>query len=435
MRSFTSPTQRRRFFAQHADGLTYERIAAIEGVSVGCVRHWCRRQRKGGGVESRYRRATLGALSTFDPLVRYVILRLRLEHPAWGPSRIRAKLAKRPSLRGLALPGRATIARYLHQWPRFRRLPKKRLVTRTRLNPAQQVHQRWQMDFKDRIPLGDGTQANLHTICDVVGEACLAAKVTDGGKQGQAPRRVSAGDAQSTLRWAFAYWHTLPQELQTDNDTVLVGPLSRGAFPTYFMLWLIGMGIQHLTIRPGRPTENAEVERCHRTLCDYVTTDPPAASLDQLGQTLEAAVFELAHELPSQATGCAGRAPVVAHPELTQPSLPYAPEHELATFDLGRVDQYLAGYLWQRTVNKTGQVYLADHAYSVGRQYARQEVLVCFDPETRCFVFFDSRSPYKELGCRPVKHLEVFDLTGLWECKVHGVPQQLPLPFEPRVRY
>lgn len=36
------------------------------------------------------------------------------------------------------------------------------------------------------------------------------------------------------------------------------------------MLWLKGLNIDYLVIRSGRPTDNAEVERCHRTLNDYV---------------------------------------------------------------------------------------------------------------------------------------------------------------------
>jgi hypothetical protein len=49
-------------------------------------------------------------------MVKYCILRLRREHPRWGPDNIREHLEKRRSLRGLALPSLAQIGRYLHQW-------------------------------------------------------------------------------------------------------------------------------------------------------------------------------------------------------------------------------------------------------------------------------------------------------------------------------
>ncbi len=87
------------------------------------VRYWCRRQRAGQGMQSRYRRKSSGLLSRFAPVVRFVILRLRLEHLRWGPARIRHIACQRVSLRGLRLPSLAQLGRYLHQWVRFRRKP------------------------------------------------------------------------------------------------------------------------------------------------------------------------------------------------------------------------------------------------------------------------------------------------------------------------
>ena len=127
----TTPEQRRSFYQRHLQGRTYQEIADHEGVSKECVRYWCRRQRDGGIVQSRYRRVPAGLLSRFDPKVRYGILRLRLEHPRWGPNRIHARLRKRSSLHGLPLPSDSSIGRYLHQWERFQR-PRK-LVQRERL--------------------------------------------------------------------------------------------------------------------------------------------------------------------------------------------------------------------------------------------------------------------------------------------------------------
>ena len=116
----TTMEQRRQFAEQHQSGRTYVEIAERYGVSSMCVRYWCRRLRRG---TKRKVREKLGLLSRFDPLVRYVLLRLRLEHPGWGPNRIQSGLRKRASLLGQALPSEAEIGRYLHQWPRFRRKP------------------------------------------------------------------------------------------------------------------------------------------------------------------------------------------------------------------------------------------------------------------------------------------------------------------------
>ena len=116
----TSVAQQQEFYRRHQADQSYRAIAEQMGVSPECVRYWCRRQRDGGDCQTRYACRSPGLLSRFDAKVRYVILRLRLKHPRWGPSRIRLGLTKRPSLKGLPLPSETQIGRYLHQWPRFR---------------------------------------------------------------------------------------------------------------------------------------------------------------------------------------------------------------------------------------------------------------------------------------------------------------------------
>src|SRR5512136_1368641 len=90
----TPADDRRKLYERHQRGETYAEIAEATGVSVGCVRYWCRRLRDGGSCLSQYHRRVGGLLSHFNPLVRYLILRLRLEHPRWGPERIRFKLGE-----------------------------------------------------------------------------------------------------------------------------------------------------------------------------------------------------------------------------------------------------------------------------------------------------------------------------------------------------
>jgi hypothetical protein len=173
------------------------------------------------------------------------------------------------------------------------------------------------------------------------------------------------------------------------------------------------------------------VERCHRTLNDYAIVGNEGADVEQLQRILDQAVYELNYELPSRAEGCGGLPPVVAHPELLQPRRPLQPEHELALFDLKRVDAYLATFTWERKVNKTGQITIGGRHqyYSVGRPHARRQVLVRFDPADRHFVFYDVDQPDEEINRRPARNLEVADRTGL-ETWPEGLGlQQLPLPL------
>ena len=427
MATRTTPCLRRRFCQRHQSGETYQAIACSEGVSRWTIRYWCRRERDGGNMETVYRREPTGLLGRFDPKVRYCTLRLRLDHPRWGPNRILAGLRKRPSLRGLALPSEASIGRYLHHWPRFRRWPKER-IQRSRPQEPTAVHQRWQIDFKFAIPVQAGCYVNLHTVRDPVGEACIGAFVFAAGKARHMAHNPRLEDVRFTLRTCFACWQTLPDEIQTDGDSVLVGN-HRQPFPTLFTLWLKGLGVEHRVTRPGKPTDNAEVERCHRTVNDYARVGHEQASVPQLQQILEQAVYELNFELPSRAEGCRGRPPVTAHPELLQPRRLFQPEHELAFFDLKRVDTYLASFTWQRIVGETGQLELGTHRYSVGRAHAHRSVLIRFDPADRHFVFYDVDDPEVELRRRPAKGLDVTDLTGLAQWPVGLGIQQLPLPL------
>lgn len=424
----TSPEQRLLFYQQHLAGSPYQEIADVQGVSKECVRYWCRRQRDGGSCETVYERQAPGILSRFDPKVRYAILRLRLEHPRWGPERIQYHLTKRPSLRGLHMPSPASIGRYLHQWSRFRRRPSVKKPPSTRPDPPEAVHQRWQLDFKVKIPIADGALVHLHTAYDPVGATCIGARVFLTGQYSQR-QRIRLVNVQAFLRICFARWQTLPQEIQTDGETVLAGKPEKGAFPSRFTLWLKGLGIEHLVTRPGKPTDNAEVERCHRTINDYALIGNETAGVAQLQTILNHALDELIFELPSRAKDCHGRPPAVAHPELLEPPRLFHPEHELAYFDLGRVDQYLATFTWVRLIGSNGCIRLGNQRYFVGEAYARHHVLIRFDPTDRHFVFYLDDSPDDELRRQKVKALSVEDLTGIATWPFGPGLQQLRLPM------
>jgi len=86
MTTRTTPRQRRECYKHHLDGETYQAIADREGVSKWTVRYWYRRQRDGGGCETRYRREPTEFLGHLDPKVRYYILRLRSNTPAGDPT-------------------------------------------------------------------------------------------------------------------------------------------------------------------------------------------------------------------------------------------------------------------------------------------------------------------------------------------------------------
>lgn len=427
MNNQTTSTQRRAFYEHHRRGMTYQEIGQAYKVSKECVRYWCRRQRDGGSCKTVYRRKNKRVLNTFEPIVRYCVLRLRLEHPCWGPDTIRFHLTRRPSLRNKRLPSPASIGRYLHQWPRFHRR-QSRPEPRPRLNQATDVHQRWQLDFKVHIELDDGTLIHLHNAYDPVGSVCIGSSVFMAGKKGDR-RRVQMENVRGFLRTCFARWQTLPREVQTDGETVLTGKPVENAFPSIFTLWLKGLGIDHLVTRPGKPTDNAHVERCHRTINEYVIIGNEHVSPTQLQTLLEQAVDDLAFHRPSRAHGCGGRPPTVAYPELLQPTRAFQPEQELASFDLKKVDEFLASLSWPRKVGSDGRVRLGKERYFVGCKYRHRQLVVRFDPDDRSFFFSLADEPNDELKRLPAKGLTETSLLGIDEWPFGQGIQQLPLPL------
>jgi transposase InsO family protein len=110
---------------------------------------------------------------------------------------------------------------------------------------------------------------------------------------------------------------------------------------------LVGLDIEHRLSRPHQPTDQAQVERNHRTLDGFALDEASRANLTSLQQALDRE-RRLYHEhFPTRAGDCDGQPPLVVHPELRAPRRPYRPDWELALFDLRRVELYLATFTFQ----------------------------------------------------------------------------------------
>lgn len=264
---------------------------------------------------------------------------------------------------------------------------------------------------------------HLHTVRDPVGAYFPGSELYPAAKK---KSHVLEAQVRNTLRVSFAE-HGLPEEIQTDWEPCL-NSLPGDRFPSMFTLWLTELGIVHLHSRPGVPTDEAEVERAHRTLFDYALADCLDQPLEVLQPHLQLARQQLNTEYPSRAHGCHGRPPFRAYPEIQCPPHRFNPQHELARFDLQRVDALLASLSFERKVGKTGQISLGGKQFriGVGRKFAGQVVQVSFDPSDRCFVVACRE---EDIGRWKARHLEIIDIVGFGSDAVGLAPQQLPLPL------
>jgi hypothetical protein len=198
-------------------------------------------------------------------------------------------------------------------------------------------------------------------------------------------------------------------------------------------LYLAGLGIKHTFIRSHQPTDQPQIERNHRTLDGLTDDEQSRQDITNFQQALdkERAIYN--QEFPARASDCQQRPPLQAHPSLLTPRRPYQPEWEFILFDIQRVFDYLATFIFDRKVSRNGQVTLKGLHYSVGLGHAGQDIKVRFDPATQEWIFLeeDSQGQPQELRRQPLVGIDFTILTGLSkpEEPLALPPIQLTLPL------
>jgi hypothetical protein len=102
------------------------------------------------------------------------------------------------------------------------------------------------------------------------------------------------------------------------------------------------VGIQPVINRAFRPTDNALVERSHRTWKGDVLVGECFADLRLLQARSDQALEDRRCHLSSRHKGCQRRPPAQAYPDLMIPRRRYQIHQERALFDLHPVDIYLS---------------------------------------------------------------------------------------------
>jgi hypothetical protein len=431
----TTVHQRQEMARLAAAGQPYQAIADQAGVSFWTARKWIRRAKQGGlaALLTDFGRPASGPMADFDPLVRYVALRLKRQHLTWGAAYVVKKMSEHPSLHGKKLPEATTLWRY---WRSFgERLRKARRPSDPKLPHSGVAHGVWQLDAKESVPVEGVGVTTFNQARDEFGRVTVLHRIHPAEAPEQRIVKLTAAQVQQDCRIAFSQWG-LPDAIQTDRASIFVDA-DPSPFPTVLTLWWVGLGIEHRLIPRHTPKRNGSVERSHRTLNERSLLGQSFNAAADLQQQVDADWHELNAECPSRARGCKGQPPLVAHPELLVPRRPYRPEWELELFAPERVYHYLADQSWTRTVSQNGQVSLGGTHYGLGRAWAEQTVLVSFDAERGQFVFSQVRAESRASGRlvalapirRDAKGLSVADLTGLPAALSELPPRQLMFPL------
>lgn len=169
--------------------------------------------------------------------------------------------------------------------------------------------------------------------------------------------------------------------------------------PSAFGLWLVGLGVKLVYGRPAHSTDNAVVERDHGVLAQWVEPER-CANFQACQRQLSWAVRTQRerYRLP----GHLSRAQ--AYPELYSNPRTYVANTDAQQWQLRRVVDYLAQFVFQRKVEVKGCISLFANTYSLGSAFARQIVEITLDPNTAEWVFTTDghqlirRHPARELS-------------------------------------
>jgi putative transposase len=259
--------QRKKFVQEYeSQAWTMAELCRIYEISRETGYKWVKRSRAEGdqGLEDRSRAPQRHPNQTTEE-VEQRVLRLRQQHPSWGPRKLKRKLAE--SYPRLAWPAASTMGELLRREgltvPR-----KKRRKTPPYTQPFQcaaEPNQVWCADFKGWFRTLDQDRIDPLTISDATSRyllRCQAVEKTD------TPRVRAIFEA--TFRE-----YGLPLAIRTDNGPPFASRAIAGLSP--LAVYLMKLDIIPERIAPGHPEQNGRHERMHRTL-KAETAQPPSAN-------------------------------------------------------------------------------------------------------------------------------------------------------------
>jgi len=341
--------ERARFIALHEEGLySMSELCARFGISRKTGYKWLGRYQAAGlaGLEDQSR-APQACPHRTPARIETALIRAREAHPTWGPKKLLPYLARTQP--DLELPAPSTAGAVLKRHGLVAGRPQRRKPTHpgTCSLQAEAPNDVWQADFKGQFPTRNGSLCYPLTVTDAHSRYLLACR---------ALTSTEFASAQHVFAALFAEYG-LPLAIRTDNgcpfSSTAIGGLSR------LSVWWIKLGIRHQLIRPGRPQENGQHERMHRTL-KAETTRPP--DWDLLGQQARFDAFqtEFNHARPHEAL--AQRTPGSLYVRATREMPSKLPE------------PHYDGHLYVRRVSPRGGISLSSRTLFISEVLAGEQV-------------------------------------------------------------
>ena len=256
--------------AVEAGESTFAELCEASGISRECGYRWWRRFQAEGlaGLNERSRRPQRSPSATSNEVVE-LLLEARQKKPTRSASKLLDRLRKqRPEI----------------DWPSdttgYRILKRHGLIAATHRRrsssawpgaggpfvPALAPNDVWTIDFKGHFRLGNRQWCYPLTIQDLYSRYALECRALASTKS--TPTRAALVD---TFRR-----YGLPERIRSDNGTPFASHALLGL--SQLSIWFLKLGVGIERIEPGKPQQNGQHERYHRTL-KAEATQPAEATL------------------------------------------------------------------------------------------------------------------------------------------------------------
>jgi putative transposase len=252
-------------------GRSFMELCRSYGISRKIGYKWIGRYRDGGmdALYERSRKPHLSPQSTPYSICKEIIAIRTKRRIQPGPKKIQAVLcAQHPEW---TVPSKTTIYNILR---REGLVEKRKLRRRVPAEPkplglAHEPNDLWSADFKGQFLTGDGKWCYPLTIMDHKSRYLLDCRALPG---------TALQAVQSAFERIFREYG-LPHRIRTDNGVPFASQSVRGI--SHLSRWWIRLGIVPERIEKGKPQQNGNHERMHRTLKDAVLRPPSRTSAQQ----------------------------------------------------------------------------------------------------------------------------------------------------------